>query len=238
MAIMKIWLLDNALTDNPNDFSARVSSAGSKDIEALIEGMVKKRSEYQEVTLRAITEMFLTEVADSIKGGYTVNTPLFRVSPGISGAFLGKSAKFDKDNHRIKVNFTANGAFVKEMQDCEVEVLGVADGYGVIGSVIDTQTGVEDHTITPNDVIKILGSKIKIEGDTVEVGIFLIKQDDDTRIKLQRVIKSTSGEAMVLLPSLDPGDYSLEIVTASSGGGVILKAPRTFTFEHTLTVLP
>lgn len=238
MAKIKIWLLNNALTDNPNDFSARVSSAGNRDIEAIIERMVRMRSEYQEVTLRAVTEMFLTEVAESIKEGYTVSTPIFRASPGISGAFFGKSAKFNKEDHKIKVNFTANGAFVKEMQNCEVEVLGVSDGYGVIGSVIDTRTGVEDHTITPNDVILILGDKIKIEGDASEVGIFLIKQDDETRIKLQRVVKSTAGEATVLLPSLDPGDYALEIVTATSGGSVPLKEARTYTFEHTLTVLP
>jgi hypothetical protein len=35
-------------------------------------------------------------------------------------------------------------------------------------------SGVEDHTITPKDVIAIKGSKIKIQGDPGEVGFSLL----------------------------------------------------------------
>ncbi len=42
---------------------------------------------------------------------------------------------------------------------------------------------------------------------------------------------------MVLLPTLESGDYELEILTQSTGGGSFLKQARTIVLDHILTVV-
>ncbi len=237
MAKIKLWLYNNPLTDDPNDYSAKVSSAGSLKLDDIVEGIVANRSEYQSETIRSIGTLIFNEIGEKLKEGYSVSTPLFSASTAVSGAFASKTSSFKKSEHKLKINLRTNGAFLAELQQSEVEVLGVADVGGVIGKVIDAQTGIEDSTITPKDVIQIEGAKIKVEGDDESVGTFLIKQADNLRIKLDRILTNNPSEQMVLLPELEAGDYQLEIVSQYSGGGKFIQEPRTINFEHILTVL-
>nr|WP_319397274.1 DNA-binding domain-containing protein [uncultured Carboxylicivirga sp.] len=237
MTKIKLWLYDNPLTENPNDYSAKVSSAGSLNLDDVVDGIIANRSEYQPETIRSIGTLIFNEIGDKLKDGYNINTPLFSASLAVSGVFNSKTASFSGSNHKLKINLRTHGAFLAELQKLEVEVLGVADVGGVIGKVIDSQTAEEDSTITPNDVIQIEGTKIKVEGEADTVGAFLVNQTNSVRVKMDRIVSNNPSELLVLLPALDTGDYQLQIVTQHSGGGVLLQAPRTIIFDHLLTVL-
>lgn len=237
MSKIKLWLYDNPLTEDPNDYSAKVSSAGSLNLDDVVDGIVANRSEYQAETIRSIGTLIFKEIGDRLEEGYNVSTPLFSASLAVTGAFSSKTASYTTEDHKLKVNLRTNGAYLAELQESEVEILGVADVGGIIGKVIDSQTAVEDSTITPNDIVQIEGAKIKVEGDAETVGVFLVRQTDNTRIKITRIVSNKPSELLVLLPTLNAGDYQLEIVTQHSGGGTMTKEPRTIVFEHMLSVL-
>lgn len=237
MAKIKIWLLDNPLTKDPTDYSARISPNGAKDLDSLVKGIVKKRSEYQEVSIRAIANLLFDEMLDGVKSGYVVETPWFKISPGITGNFSSKTTSFNKEAHALKFNFNANRSALSELQDAEVEVLGISDGHGAIGMVINTATGEENQSIPTNDAIRIKGKKIKIFGDENEVGVFLIKQSDGERIKLPRVVENMPSELLVLTSHLEPGEYQLEIITRYNGNNILTKNARIIRFDQLLRVM-
>lgn len=237
MAKLKIWLFDHPFTKDRNEYSARISSAGNVNTDDLVQGIIKKGSELKETTIRSVAQMFLEEMAEAIKGGHTVHTSLFRISLGVSGLFRGKTAQFDPQKNSIKANFVANAAFVSELQQLEVEVLGLGKGGAVIGKVIDTFTQIENHSITPNEVIHIEGSKIKIDGESADNGVYLQRLNDNSRIKLERIIFNRPTELVIKLPDLEPGEYKLEIITQFSGSSKPSKNTKTIEYHHILSIV-
>ena len=78
----------------------------------------------------------------------------------------------------------------------------------VISSVYDPLTGMRDGTITANAPVVITGENLCLSSlGTIYLGLSPVS-DKGTLIHVKRVFKYTDTEVLVILPDLEPGDYS------------------------------
>jgi hypothetical protein len=93
--------------------------------------------------------------------------------------------------------------------------------------------------LTPKHNLRISGSKIRIDGENAENGVYFINQETNQRVKVtSKMPVNKPSELMVVIPALAAGSYKLEVVTQySSNKRQSLKEPRTAIFDKVLNVL-
>lgn len=236
MAILNAWLYDNPLTEDPNDYVGKTKSNGNVNNEDIAHEIVEEGSEVKVETIINILNLSDKKKAQKVAQGHHLNTPLCNGYIGLTGAFRGKSAKFEKGTHRLVSNFSMGSELRAALETVTVDILGVAPTGPVIGNVEDSLSGELNSIITPNNVIKVNGSKIKIEGDDANVGIWFVNVNGGNKVKVTQLITNERSDVVAMVPALEAGSYELELVTQGSGGGTLLKEARSITFEHILTV--
>lgn len=236
MSKLNVWLYDNQLTPDQNDFYGKVKPQGSLRNDDIAEEIIKEGTEYQKETILDILNRSDRIKVEKLVEGYSINSGVCYSHIGVNGVFHGATDRFDPIEHRIIASFTSSSALREELKKTQVEIVGTATTDPVIGKVIDSLTKVEDSSITPNNVCVIKGHRLKLSGENVAVGVFFINQNDNARNKCEQIITNEPKQLVVMIPALVAGNYILEVVTQYSSNNLNLKEPRTVSFEHVLIV--
>jgi multidrug efflux pump subunit AcrA (membrane-fusion protein) len=116
----------------------------------------------------------------------------------------------------------------------------MAPDQAAIAQVTDVASGKVNEILTPGGMVNIKGSRIRIGGDNPDVGLFLINQDTQEKIQIpaSAIGMNAPSKVMFVAPAdLAAGTYLMSVVTQFIGNTAkLLKAPRTITFNHILTV--
>lgn len=236
MQKLNLWLYDNQLTEDPNDYFGKVKTNGNVTNADIARHIVNEGSELKEETIYHILTLGDKIKAKLLAQGYSLNTPLCYGRVSVAGAFNGSSAQFDKGKHKLLANFTQGAELRSTLASISVDVLGVAPTGPIIGKVEDSLSGTFDSVITPNNVIKITGNKIKVEGNDATVGLWFVNTADNSKTKVEQLISNDPKEVVAMVPALPKGEYELQLVTQYSGGGKALKESRETVFELVLSV--
>ena len=239
----KVWLTPNLLTkDIDNDYIAEVStSKQTLRNEDIAQRIVDEGSEIKYDTLLSIINQHDRIIREAVCDGYSVLTGVGQYSPRVTGSWIGKSANFDPSVNKLTLDMVLS----KEMRDAlstvGVEVLGVKEGGGAsIGLVTDTYTGEANGYISAGEDILIEGTKIKVAGDPDLCGVYFIPRDapEETIYKVERRLTQNDPSRIIarVPATLEPGVYTLRIVTQFSNSAVLLKEPRTLEYEPPLVV--
>jgi hypothetical protein len=117
-----------------------------------------------------------------------------------------------------------------------MEILGVKDSGAYIGLVTDAATKAIDGHITPGGIMVISGDKLRIAPtDDPETGVFFIPESGD-KMKVTQISQNDPKRLTALIPQLQAGTYTLQIVTKFSNGSTLLKAARTIVYNMPLIV--
>ena len=235
---IKGYLYDNILTEDPNDFMARVWSEQSLGINDISQSAISRGgADVSAQTMTHCTELFLKEMAYLINDGYSVNTGYFTAGMQIKGVFNSKNETFNPEKHQLLVQFTMGELMRKGLADISVEIMGVAETGAEIFQVIDVKTGSIDSKITPSHTLRIKGSKIKIAGTNASVGVYLINKTAGKTIKIDAsdIVTNNPSELLIVTPALTAGSYKVQVTTQFTSNS-LLKEPRTTIFEKSLTV--
>ena len=219
----KVWLKPNLLTkDVDNDYIAEVStSKQTLRNEDIAQRIVDEGSEIKYDTLLSIINQHDRIIREAVCDGYSVLTGVAQFSPRVTGNWLGKSANFDPSTNKLTLDMVLS----KEMRDAlstvGVEVLGVKESGG------------ED--------ILIEGTKIKIVGDEEMCGVFFVLRGAETetiRKVDRRLTQNLPSSIIARVPAdLEPGEYTLRIVTQfTNSGSTLLKEPRTIEYDMPLMI--
>lgn len=170
---IKAYLYKNVLTkDNPNDFIARTVSERSLIVKQICETAVNRGgANLTSATMKHATELFFKEMAYQLCDGYSINTGYFTAGTQIKGVFDSAVEVFNAEKHTILFHFNQAEKLRTEVQNIEIEILGVADVSSVIFQVTDLKSGTVNDLITPNRNLKLSGNKIKITGDNTANGV-------------------------------------------------------------------
>ena len=236
---IKAFLYENFLTENPNDYIARVSSErtlNTKDICSV--AVTRGGAATTAAAMEHNVNLFLKEMAYQMCDGYAVNTGYFSASPLIKGVFDSKTEKFDPKKHTVLFQFNQGELLRNEIPTIEVEVMGLAEVGSFIGQVTDIKTGTVNEMLTPGRNLKIGGSKLKIAGENPAVGIYFVNQVTNEPIKVDAsdIVTNSPSELLIVIPQLESGSYRLEVRTQFAVGS-ILKEPRTAVLDKILTVV-
>ena len=234
---IRVNLYENFLTENPNDYSARVISERTLNVKEICKTAVNRGGAPSTAeAMEHNVSLFFKEMAYQLMDGYSVNTGWFIANAQVRGVFDSRTETFDPNKHSVLFRFNQGDLLRKEIPNVKVQVMGVGESGIVISQVIDSKTGSENDLLTPGGTLVIRGVRLKIVGDDPQVGITL---EDETgnavRIDERDIVVNRPSELIVQIPSLPAGSYQLTLCTQFSQGKM-LKEPRISVFEKILSV--
>ena len=235
---IRAYLYDNALTENTNDFVAKVVSERSVTIGDICRVSVARGgADISEAAMEHAVTLWMKEMAYMLCDGFSVNAGWFTANARIKGAFNSPSESFNPQKHSVVFDFVQGALLRKGLESLEVDILGLADSLLAIVQVTDVKTGSINDKLTPERILKINGQKLKIMGNSPEVGVFFIQIETEERYKVEPsdMVVNNPSELMVMIPPLPTGQYKVEVATQYSGSN-LLKEPRTFVYDKLLTV--
>jgi hypothetical protein len=236
---IKCYLYDNVLTEDPNDFIARVASERSLNVKDVCNAAVTRGgADVSAAAMEHAVNLFLKEMAYNLCDGFSINTGWFTAAAHVRGVFNSPEEHFDKAKHTLSFDFVQGAQLRKELDTVTVDILGIADASLSIAQVTDVKTGSVNDLLTPERNLKIAGSKLKIAGDNPENGVYFVHQTTQARTKVDAsdIVNNNPSELIIVVPALAAGTYKLEVTTQYSPGTVLLKEPRTAVFDKILTV--
>ena len=251
---IRVHLYENLLTEDPNDYSAKVVSERSLGVKEICQTAVKRGGAASTAeAMEHNVALFLKEMAYQLMDGYAVNTGYFTANAQIRGVFNDAKESFDPKKHSLLFRFNQGEMLRKEIPNVAVQVLGVGETGIMISHVIDSKTGSVNDLLTPNGTLKIKGGKLKIVGDNPQIGVCFekmdkIDEDDDIpaadrvggavyKVDGRNMIVNNPSELIVEIPPLAAGKYRLVIRNQYGGNSQqSLKTLRETVFERILTV--
>ena len=234
-----VELYDLTLTDRKDDRYGRVVTTKSLNEDDLIRLAVSRRTDLNPSTLRASLDILKEVAVEEIANGASVYFGLGYFSLLVNGVFVGDHAKWDPAQHSLHVKATASADLRNTVKGIHVNVLGMAQSGLVINTVTDVASGEENTRLTPGGGVNLAGTRIRIVGDSPDNGITLTEQNTlaVTRIADTAILVNDPSKVSFIVPAdLPAGDYKLSLTTQYSSSGVLLKDPRTYTFDYVLAV--
>jgi len=235
--ILKAWLRKNNLTPDPNDYTATVAGNGSVGIEDIVDDIIKDGIELKRDTILNIVSRFNDKAAELAVSGYNVNTGLVYMRPVIKGVFYNKT--WDPKNHSLYVSITQGADLREAIAETSVEILGEQSDPIEILSITDQTTGKTDGTLTKGRNAELKGSYIKIAGDNADCGISFqnTSTQEITKLAATDIVINEPSRLLIFVPAtLAAGEYELIVTTQYTGGGSLLKQPRSVTFGNAIII--
>ncbi|MDR1948085.1 MAG: DUF4469 domain-containing protein [Spirochaetaceae bacterium] len=234
---IKAWLYDNPLTNDKNDFAARVSAERTLGVRDICESAVARGgADINAAAMEHAVELFHREMGYRLCDGFSVNTGWYAASMHIKGVFDNSAEQFDPEKHTVSAEFHQGAELRKELSRVGVSVLGKAEANFFITQVADMRTGSVNDLLTPGRNAKISGSKLKIAGEDPSNGVYFVNGPERLKVDPADIVENKNAQLLVVIPPLAAGTWQLEVTTQYSGGSGLLKDPRTTAFDRPLTV--
>ena len=233
--MLKYFLTDNPLTERTDDLMAQTVVNRTYDKEAIITEMLRRGNLVTKTDALAVLNAFEETIADIVKDGGTVNMPLFNTSFSISGVFESPLDSFDGNRHKLNLNLTKGTLLRNAEKEVKTEKTTAATAQSVILEVKDAISGKINEVLTPNGILQVWGNSLRIGGDNTEVGFWFVPSSGEA-IKASVIVTNKPSNLILMIPPLAAGNYTLKLVSQSSSGGTLLKAPRTYVFDKIFTV--
>ena len=211
---LKGWLADNAVTaDNKTDKILLLETAGSMNLDDILEEMYETNTGLQRETLRHVVELYHRIVKNAVLRGVQVNTGLFYAVAKFLGVIEG--GKWDPEKNSVYIALTQGRELREEIAETAVSILG--------------ESGRRDGSATAGKNFFVRGAMLKVMGDDPAVGVTLTDSKGTvTKIDDDDITINKPSELTLLLPaSLADGEYTLTVTTQYSKGNVSLKSPRS-----------
>jgi hypothetical protein len=180
--------------------------------------------------------IFVNEMIYQLLDGFSAQIGgYFSLHTRIGGTYNSERDRID--SAKISVSFRELAKLKELLAKIHVENAGPAGDGAYIDEIADTHSQALNSALTPGNMARITGHKIKVEGEGQEIGVWFVNQADGGRVKVTEPLGiNRAAEVMTLIPALPAGKYKLEIVTRYSTGTILLKEPRTIKAEPELTV--
>jgi len=234
-----VELYDLPITQRKDDRYGRVVTTRSLTEDDLIAIAVSRRTDLSPTSLKSSMNILQEIAIEQIANGASVSFGLGYFNLGVNGVFVGNDARWDSAIHSLSVRVAPTAALRNAVKASKVDVRGMAASGAVINTVTDVTTGEVNSRLTPGGGIKLTGTKIKIDGDELKVGITLTNQATSEVIAIPptSLLLNDPSKITFIVPSiLVNGDFKLSITTQYSSPSHILKEPRTFSFDYILNV--
>ena len=235
--MLKYSLVENLLTDRPDDYSAQTHSMTSLDKEAIITRMLQRGNLLTRTDILAVLNGFEETVTDALLEGNNLTLPLFNTSFSISGVFESPLDIFDGNRHKLNINLTKGVLLRNAESKVKFEKTTAPVPLPQIQEVKDSLSGTVNERLTAGGVIEVRGYNLKIEGSRPECGLWFVAENG-AEVKSGVVIENKPARVIAMIPALASGNYQVKVVTQYSGGGRLIVLPKQFVYPKRLVVNP
>ena len=234
--MFKYSLVENLLTERPDDYSAQTHSLASLDKEAIITRMLNRGTLLTRTDILAVLNNFEETINEAHLEGYTVTLPLFNTSCSISGVFESPLDSFDGNRHKFNLNLTKGALLRNTEKNVKFEKTNTATPLPNIQEVRDSISATVNEQLTSKGVIEVRGYNLRIEGNDPACGLWIVTAGTNEETKCEILIENKPSKIIALLPALSNGNYQVKVATQYMNSGKFLKAPRQFIYSKTLVV--
>lgn len=113
---VKAYLYDNLLTEDPNDFTAKVSSERSLSVTDVCNSAVTRGgASVSAADMEHHVNLFLKEMGYQLCDGFSVNTSYFTATTLIKGVFNSPTESFNPSKHSVIFQFNQGDTLRKEI---------------------------------------------------------------------------------------------------------------------------
>jgi hypothetical protein len=240
---LEVKLFHNYFPNIEGKYVARIKTNRTVNVKDICQIMVTRAGfDGSMDTLNDYVNQFLDEVAYQICDGFTANLGYFSLKPRIGGTFNSVNEAHDHKKHPISFTFTILSKLRSLISSINVYVDGLAD----VGGYIDEFEDMEEHSVStyfvPGNVCAVHGSKIKVEGDNPDCGLYIIPLQPATvtgpapaPVKVPRIIENHPSRITFVFPATGYMENKIRIITQYSGGKTPLANPRTIETDFTIT---
>lgn len=208
---IKYALYPNHLTDDPDDYLAVVQNQTTRTIEDLIDIMINRGSTVTKADTLSVIEAYEAAIEEVLANGDSIKTPLIQIRASIQGVFKGKFASFNPEHHSVRLNVNVGERISQVAANLSVERVPGSLPKPSPQQFKDVVSGTFDDTLTPGGVGELRGSRLKVDPDNRNQGVFFFASDGaETRVG--DYIRTKPSDLIFMIPdTLISGDYQLEV---------------------------
>lgn len=224
---VNVQLADNTMTpDNPNDKIFTVVGNGTAGRERIIQEMMDVNPGLERETLALVLDLKNRVCRKLLLQGLRVNDGFCNASLTCRG--LARGNAWDPATNSLAVNLQPS----QELRDViegnvTINVTGERPTAAYIAAGEDVATKAEGNLTQPGSIYTVRGKRIKVEGTDPTVGLFFVSATGQETKVTQLAVNNPSELTFVVPATLEDGTYTLRVVTQHTGGGTLLKTPRT-----------
>jgi hypothetical protein len=220
---IKYYLIDNLVTEDPNDCRAQITGYESVTENEIFEYMTRKGSGITTAEAKANYLEFIETHEYFLKQGYGINTEFINARPVIQGVFRDKNDLFDPSRHQVKFNVKFGKYYNQTAKDIKIEKVEPVTSNPVLGSFEDVVSDAVNETITPSGTAILQGLRLKFNPEDQDQGIFFIAANG-MATRVNKVITMSNSEVVFVVPSeLVPGEYTVELRMLPKGNKTMKK---------------
>jgi hypothetical protein len=199
--MLEFTLEDDELTEKAGDLRVQVVNVSSYTRDDIIDRIMKIGAGLTRLDIVAVFEAEKQVITDIIADGGAVNTELFNAFPSITGVFDTPKEAFDHTRHKVKINLHPGTTLRSAISQTKPRRVAVLTGT-VITSVTDLKTGSLNDKLTPSRDVRLSGSKLKIAGDTPEVGLYFVPAGGGTEVKVDPsdIVMNHPSDIIAVIP--------------------------------------
>jgi hypothetical protein len=233
--MLKYSLIENLLTERPDDYSAQTHSMATLDKEAVITRMLNRGTLLTRTDILAVLNNFEETVVELLFEGNNLTLPLFNTAFSISGVFDSPLDVFDGARHKLNINLS-KGTKLRDVEKIiRFEKTNTATPLPQIQEIKDSISGNVNEILTSGGVIELSGYNLKIEGGDPSCGLWFMLPSGKA-IKSEVLIENKPSKILAMIPPLPNGSYSVKVVTQYVNNHKFLKTPRMFIYPKSLIV--
>ncbi|MCB0165580.1 MAG: DUF4469 domain-containing protein [Anaerolineae bacterium] len=199
----------STLETDPYPYRAMVEHTGKATHEDVIRRALEGNPAVNDAALQAVLTEYIKAVINLLLQGYTVSTPIGNIRLSIKGGFNSKTDTFDTNRHTLEVNIYPNAGLREAVQSgAEMQKVESHTPEPNLDEFTNVNTNDIDSIVTPGGMGQVRGRRLKFDATDPNQGVFFI---NGTETRVTVVGKNTATELMFLIPTLDPGQYALEV---------------------------
>lgn len=203
-------LKKSSLNGEQDKFVAVVQNGKKISIEEMVDDIAIPSSILKKTEIVAVANVLFEEITKNIRKGIGFTSEHLQTSVSIKGTFDSEDDRFDKDRHKTKINFTPGPTVKKMVGEISVEKIKPVAIIPVVNKFIDAATDIANETITPNSPAKILGDRLKVDGEDPTQGIFFTDTNgNETKVTL--IVHNMPSQLIFMVPALPAGTYRVHV---------------------------
>ncbi|MGQ1891510.1 DNA-binding domain-containing protein [Thermophagus sp. OGC60D27] len=224
-------LIKNPLKNSNENYIAVIHGNRTITEKELMDHMVNQGSTITMADVKAVLEALQKAIIFFLREGVNIKTRLFNFRLSIRGTFDSEEDYFTPSRHQLYVVCSPSKHLKEALSIVTPKRLNTLPMTPIIRRITDLHTNTINKLITANNVILVEGSRLKIDPNDPEQGIFFIDQNKN-EIRPQKIHTNTPSRLLLSLPEDMHGPVEVEIRVPAFKDRHI----KTFRFPYPLNV--